>query len=60
LPCGSWPTTTRLIGLDSTLIPPVIVSEQDPEKWKPVFRKDHAPPKRVKSPNRFNLKRLEF
>src|SRR5208282_230325 len=32
-------------------------SEHDPEKWKPVFRKDHAPP-RIKSANRFNLKRL--
>jgi hypothetical protein len=50
------------------LNPPVIVSEHDPEKacpgldlgWKPVFRKGHAPPKKVKGANRFNLKRLGF
>src|SRR5271155_5504025 len=23
-------------------------SEHDPEKWKPVFRKDHAPPKKLR------------
>jgi hypothetical protein len=33
------------------------VLEHDPEKWKPVFRKDHAPPKSL-STNRLNLKRL--
>ena len=31
--------------------------EHDPEKWRPVFRKDHAPLK-GRSANRFNLKRL--
>jgi hypothetical protein len=27
----------------------------DPEKWNPIFRKDHAPSK-CESDNRFNLK----
>jgi hypothetical protein len=31
--------------------------EHDPEKWKPAFQKDRAPPKSW-SGNRFNLKRL--
>jgi large subunit ribosomal protein L32 len=31
--------------------------EHDPEKWNPVFRKDHAPSK-CQSDNRFNLKQL--
>jgi hypothetical protein len=33
------------------------VLEHDPEKWQPVFRKDHGPSK-CRSANRFNLKRL--
>jgi hypothetical protein len=31
--------------------------EHDPEKWKPVFRKEHAPPK-SQSANQFNLKTI--
>ncbi|HUD85823.1 MAG TPA: hypothetical protein VMR17_05190, partial [Xanthobacteraceae bacterium] len=31
--------------------------EHDPEKWTPVFGKDHAPPK-CQSASGFNMKRL--
>ena len=32
--------------------------EHDPEKWKPVFRKDHAPAKKER--NRFSVRRLRW
>jgi hypothetical protein len=34
----------------------------DPEKWKPVFRQDHAPPKCMirKSGNRFSDKIMRY
>ncbi len=28
-----------------------MASEHDPEKWTPVFRKDHAPTKKLVAPN---------
>jgi hypothetical protein len=35
-----------------------ILLRHDPEKWKPVFRKDHASSNNTWSRNRFGLKRL--
>jgi hypothetical protein len=40
---ASW---CRANGAELIMFPPRAASEHDPEKWKPVFRKDHAQTKR--------------
>jgi hypothetical protein len=35
----------RMVSPSPELSAPSAKLEHDPEKWKPVFRKDHAPPK---------------
>jgi hypothetical protein len=49
--CARRHIDCRVKGCDMTLL------EHDPEKWIPVFGKDHAPPK-CQSGNRFDMKRL--
>ncbi len=48
--------TSRKLADHAEVIVIRAVAEHDPQKWKPVFRKDHAP-LRYQNANRFNLKR---